>query len=148
MNFLEKNLKQDNWNVVNWGYPSRDDLIEAHGKALVKELISLSKNRPDKPIHFVTHSRGSLVLLAALNHPDAPIEAKIGRVVLIAPPLQGSKWARWVSQFAIIRSILKKFAGKELSTETDYFNFLGKYPADCKLKCTISTIRNFQKDIH
>lgn len=128
MNFLERNLRQDHWNVINWGYPSRDDLIENHGAMLVKELEILAKKRPGKPIHFVAHSMGSLVLLAALNHPDVPTEAKIGRVVLIAPPLQGSKWARWASQYTVIRSILKKFAGKELSTKIDYFEVLGNYP--------------------
>ena len=27
---LEKSLKKDKWDVVNWGYPSRERLIEEH----------------------------------------------------------------------------------------------------------------------
>ena len=128
MHFLEKNLKHDGWNVINWGYRSTDDYIKNHGMTLNKQLVELAKARPGKPIHFVAHSMGSLVLLAALNHPEAPIEAKTGRIVLIAPPLKGSAWARWLSKFALIRGIAKNFSGKELMTTTNYFDTLGAYP--------------------
>ncbi len=128
MHFLERNLRQDRWNVINWSYPSTTDFIKNHGNALVGELIELAKERPGKPIHFVAHSMGSLVLLAALNHPEAPSEAKAGRIVLIAPPLRGSAWARWLSQFELARKIVKEFAGRELMTTSNYFEMLGNYP--------------------
>jgi len=128
MSYLEKNLLEDGWNVINWDYPSRDDTIQNHGEKLVYSLKELAEKNPGRPIHFVAHSMGSLVLLAALNHPKTPMEAKIGRVVLIAPPLKGSLWARWLSQFEIIRKILKEYSGKELMTETNYFQLFGNYP--------------------
>lgn len=128
MRYIEKNLSEDGWNVVNWDYPSRDDIIQNHGEKLAFSLKELALKNPTKPIHFVAHSMGSLVLLAALNHKEAPMEAKIGKVVLIAPPLQGSLWARWLSQFEWVKKILKEYSGKELMSETNYFELFGNYP--------------------
>jgi pimeloyl-ACP methyl ester carboxylesterase len=127
MHFLEKNLRKDGWDVVNWGYPSRDAFISQHGEHLAKELLDLAEKRPGKPIHFVAHSMGSLVLLAALNHPLCPEEAKIGKVVLIAPPLKGSVWGRWLNQFSFAKWLAKDFSGQELMTKSD-FGDLGEYP--------------------
>lgn len=125
--FLEKDLKKDGWNVVNWGYASREALIQDHGKQLVKELQQLAAKNPNRPIHFVSHSMGGLVLLAALNHPDCPREAKIGRLVAIAPPIRGSIWGQWLNRFSLFRAIAKEFAGKELMTKEN-FNDMGEYP--------------------
>ncbi len=127
MSFLEKNLKKDGYNVVNWEYPSRDYYIKDHSKNLVKELNYLAKKSPNKPIYFVTHSMGGLVLLSALNDPNCPKEAKIGKVVLITPPLRGSSYARWLGKFSVARWLLKDFSGKEFMTKQD-FNDLGNYP--------------------
>lgn len=127
MSFLKKNLKKDGWDVVNWGYPSRDKYIRQHADELVLELVNLSRKRPGKPIHFVTHSMGSLVLLSALNHPDCPYEAKIGKIALIAPPLKGASWGRWLGKFSFARLIAKGFSGKELM-EKPNFDELGNYP--------------------
>jgi pimeloyl-ACP methyl ester carboxylesterase len=128
MSYLEKNLLEDGWEVVNWDYPSRDDTIQNHGEKLTLCLKDLARQKPGRPIHFVTHSMGSLVLLAALNQPEIPLEAKTGRLVLIAPPLKGSLWARWIGQFELIRKILKEYSGKELMTETNYFETFGDFP--------------------
>jgi predicted alpha/beta hydrolase family esterase len=127
MHFIGKNLKKDNWNVVNWKYSSRDCLIETHGKRLVKEINSIATKNPEKPINFVAHSMGSLVLLSALNDPNCPEEAKIGKIVLIAPPLKGSSWGRWLNKFSFMRWVTKDFSGKELMTKKS-FEYLGKYP--------------------
>lgn len=127
MHFLEKNLKQDGWIVLNWKYPSRDKYIKDHGEQLVKYLTFLAKKKPNKPIHFTTHSMGSLVLLAALNHPNCPIQAKIGKVVLIAPPLKGSHFAKCLAKFSVVKWIAKDFSGRELMTHSN-FDYLGKYP--------------------
>ncbi len=127
MRFLETDLKKDGWDVVNWGYPSRDFFIEQHGEHLVLHLIGLAEDRPGKPIHFVSHSMGGLVLLAALNHPLCPDEAKTGKVALLAPPLKGSHWGRELSRFPWARKIVRDKAGHELMTKSN-FDDLGSYP--------------------
>jgi pimeloyl-ACP methyl ester carboxylesterase len=127
MLYLENRLSRDGWDVVNWEYPSRECLISEHGAHLVSSLIDLANKKPDQPIHFVTHSMGGLVLLAALNHPECPQEAKIGKVALIAPPLRGSHWGRFVGQFSWARWLSKDFSGRELMTKSS-FEDLGRYP--------------------
>lgn len=127
MHFLAKNLSKKGWQVTNFGYASRDDTIDAHAKKLVKELQTLAKKNPEKPIHFVAHSMGCLVLRSALNHPECPKEAKTGRMVLLTPPNQGSVWARFLQRFSWFRSFAKDKAGKELSTAKN-FDHLGDLP--------------------
>jgi len=127
MHFLAKNLRRDGWDVVNWKYPSRDRTISEHGEQFLLKLIDLAERKPGQPIHFVTHSLGGLVLLSALNHPSCPQEAKIGKVVLIAPPIKGSSWGRWVGQFSLARWLAKDFSGHELMTQLN-FDDLGNFP--------------------
>ncbi len=127
MHFLEKNLRREGWDVVNWKYASRDRFIAEHAEQLVQNLIDLAEVKAGQPIHFVTHSMGALVLLAALNHPLCPQEAKIGKIVLIAPPLKGTHWGRWIGQFSVARWIAKDFSGRELMTKSN-FDDLGNYP--------------------
>ncbi|MEM7175514.1 MAG: alpha/beta fold hydrolase [Chlamydiota bacterium] len=127
MCFLAKNLRKNQWDVDNWRYSSRKLCISEHGAQLAQHLAKLAKKRPQKPIHFVAHSMGALVLLSALNHPSCPEEAKLGRVALIAPLLKGSSWARWLGQFSLVKWFLKDFSGRELIEESD-FSRLGSYP--------------------
>lgn len=127
MHYLGKNIKREGFDVLNWKYPSTKRSIQSHSHHLVQELRSISENKPNKPIHFVTHSMGALVLLGALNHPNCPKEAKIGKLILISPPLKGSKWGRWLHRFSLIRWLAKDFSGKELMTQEN-FDYLGEYP--------------------
>lgn len=127
MHFLEKNLKKDGWEVVNWSYSSREDYIENHAKKLLEKVEQLAKQKPGKPIHFVAHSMGGLVVLAAMNANTCPKEAKQGRVVLIGSPIRGSRCARALKNYSWIRSFAKDFAGKQLM-EKETFEHLGKFP--------------------
>lgn len=124
---LEKQLLKDGWDVMNWGYKSRDYLIAEHGQRLSFLLEELAYKTPGRPIHFVAHSMGSLVLLSALNDPRCPLEAKIGKVVAMAPPFHGSYWGRFLGQFPWARKIAKDFAGQELLTK-ESFDDLGEFP--------------------
>ena len=127
MHFLAKNLRKGPWHINSWKYSSRKHTISEHGASLAQHLKKLARKKIGKPIHFVAHSMGGLVVLAALNHPSCPKEAKIGKVVLMVPPLKGSYWARWLGQFSPVRWFLKDFSGRELITESD-FERLGHYP--------------------
>ena len=127
MRYIEKKLTRDGWDVVNWEYPSRQAFIRDHASHLVEELQSVVKQKPGKPVNFVVHSMGSLVLLSALNMPNCPEEAKQGEIVLITPPLQGASYGRWLNQFSLARSVAKDFSGAELLTKEN-FKDLGEYP--------------------
>ncbi|EME28794.1 hypothetical protein Gasu_36890 isoform 1 [Galdieria sulphuraria] len=88
-------LKRKGFSVSNFGYPSRDDFIINHARNLIDVLNSLS-SRETRTFHFVTHSLGAIILRTALAQPNCPETAKSGRLVLLAPPLKGSKFARYL----------------------------------------------------
>ena len=129
MSALAFSFKKDGWRVENWSYPSRQKYIEEHAKDLVTRLNQISKQKPGKPISFVTHSMGGLVVRCALNHMDCPNEAKMGRAVLIAPPNRGSEFARKLYNFKLSRNVLGDKSGNQLmKTPLDGFDKLGNFP--------------------
>ena len=127
MSRIEKAFTKSGWEVINWGYPSRSKMIEDHGLDLVASLKEIAEKRPGKPIHFITHSLGGVIVRSALNHPDCPHEAKIGKAVLIAPPNQGAIFARRFKSFFFFRWMMGKHAGYELMN-TPSFEHIGQFP--------------------
>lgn len=109
-------LEACGFDVCLWDYPSRRRCIEQHAGNLVSVLNQIACNSPGRPIHFVTHSTGGLVLRAALNMPGCPPEAKMGRAVMIAPPNQGSSLARRFSGFIPIQFLMGDRSGGQLMT--------------------------------
>lgn len=129
MSALASSFRKDGWHVENWSYPSRQKYIEEHAKDLVDRLNQISKQSPGKPISFVTHSMGGLVVRCALNLKDCPNEAKIGRAVLIAPPNKGSVFARNLANYKLSRNVLGNKSGSQLmKTPLDGFDRLGNFP--------------------
>jgi len=128
MSRIEKAFKKSGWEVINWDYPSRSKMIEDHGLDLVACLKEIAKKRPGKPIHFITHSLGGVIVRSALNHPDCPQEAKMGKAVLIAPPNQGAIFARKFKSFIFFRGMMGKHAGYELMHTPD-FEHIGQFPS-------------------
>lgn len=124
---IEKALKKEGWTVINWSYPSRDKRIQEHAEDLALVLAEIAEAHPGKPIHFVTHSLGGLIVRAALNVPHCPEEAKQGRAVLIAPPNQGAAYARALSRLGFFRKLMGLASGQELMTE-ESFAHIGTFP--------------------
>lgn len=132
MHFLKKRLQKEGWEMINWKYPSRDRTIQEHAQKLVNNMQDWASKKPMRPLHFVAHSMGCLVLRAALNHPACPYEAKIGKAVLFAPPNQGTAWGRCLRYVPFVKKIAKDAAGKELMTEKD-FQHLGDFPSSVRV---------------
>lgn len=88
---LRKALRDTEWNAVAFGYRSTRGTLEDHTDALARFLDHLEDV---ETISFVTHSMGGLILrhLLARNSPLIQ-RLRIGRIVLIAPPNQGSRIA-------------------------------------------------------
>lgn len=111
---IEHVLERCGLDVCLWNYQSTRKSIEQHGCDLVLTLQEIARCNPGRPIHFVTHSVGALVLRAALNIPGCPMEAKIGRAVLFAPPNQGSSLARRFRGFWPVEVAMGNKCGGEL----------------------------------
>ncbi|MBX9787769.1 MAG: alpha/beta fold hydrolase [Pirellulales bacterium] len=88
--------EQGNWTPINFTYASTRKTVEDHAQSLALVIDNLTDV---EQVHFVAHSLGNVVVRRYLDlHAKDPAAerrgAKIGRVVMIGPPNNGSSVAR------------------------------------------------------
>lgn len=120
--------------VYLWDYPSVEGTICSHSQELLELIQCIAAQRPEQPIDFVTHSIGALVLRQAINIEGCPEEAKTGRVVMFAPPNQGSELARKWRGFPPVRWCVGSKIGRELMCyDAATIHSLGSFPEEMEI---------------
>lgn len=113
MLLLQERLADAGYRVVNFGYPSRSEPLEALTDSL-RTAVEACCSGPAENVNFVTHSMGGLLVRILLAERVEPFE---GRVVMLSPPNQGSEIVDAFADSPMLRSVLGP-AGVRLGTDS------------------------------
>ena len=109
---LARAFKKAGYKVVNVDYPSRHHPIEVLAPLAVEKL-GASQCEQQPVVHFVTHSLGGILVRYYLSEDSIP---NLGRVVMLAPPNQGSEVVDGYKNIPGFR-LLNGPAGMQLGTD-------------------------------
>ncbi|MGO4668523.1 esterase/lipase family protein [Bosea sp. 2RAB26] len=108
---LERILKADGYGTLNLDYPARSNGLDDIASQLHEPIARFSGGL-DGRLHFVTHSMGGLVARSYItrHRPE-----RLGHVVMLAPPNEGSEIADLLKGNPLYRAFFGP-AGAELVT--------------------------------
>lgn len=123
---LGKYFSKKGHNVFPFIYNSKGANVEQHAQDLIQHINSIEKIYPNEELAIVTHSLGGIVTRCALSHPECSEKMKNAKMVFIAPPNQGSIFARSLAKIPLINTIFGAHSGKQLCSE-EFFETIPAY---------------------
>ena len=126
--WMSRRLQGAGYHVLNVGYPSRRKPLASLADEHVAPVVaSILRSATARRIHFVAHSLGCIVTRQFLDGltGDGNGMSRLGRVVMLAPPNQGSEildafGGRWWA-----RAMLGPVSAELLTSETSPVRRLG-----------------------
>jgi pimeloyl-ACP methyl ester carboxylesterase len=112
MLLLRHRLQRAGFRVVSRSYRSTGGTVEDHARWLDETLDECCWRRETR-VHFVTHSLGGIVVRKYLAENHLP---NLGRVVMLAPPNQGSELADLLRGWKLYQFAFGP-SGQELGTD-------------------------------
>ena len=118
-------LKRQGFTVHNISYPSRNHTLEQIVDQHIEPLI---QSLPTEKISFAVHSMGGILVRFYAHKYGA---ARIGRVVMLGTPNQGSETADFISNWRLFRWIFAGSAMELITGEKGISACLGAVPFEC-----------------
>jgi predicted alpha/beta hydrolase family esterase len=129
-------LTRDGFHVVNLSYPSRTVPLETLARDWLPAQLAAHVPAASPRLHFVTHSMGGILLrtwLAEQRRTGPAFPAKLGRVVMLAPPNAGSEAADRLGRVWFFRALLGPNLARLGTAPNHLPKSLGPWPAAAEL---------------
>ncbi len=125
MRSLARALEKEGYEVANIDYPSTSHSLEELAEIVQSEIEALAPT--DGVTHYVGYSMGGL-LARILAHQYPP--ERMGRMVLLAPPNQGSEVADFFQNWPLYHWLFGPAGGQLTTDQTSIAHLFGPIPCE------------------